>query len=115
MKAKRDFLTYLEDMYDATLKGISFINDVTYEQFKEDDKTQYALIRAIEVIGEAAKKIPNEIRKQSKEIPWSDVSGMRDFLIHDYFGININVVWETAKKDLPELNVKLQQLIKNLK
>ncbi|MEO8232587.1 MAG: DUF86 domain-containing protein [Ignavibacteriota bacterium] len=115
MKTKRDYITFLEDMYDAVCKGILFTNDMTYEQFETDDKTQYAVIRAIEIIGEASKKIPENIRTQSIEIPWTNVSGMRDVLIHDYFGVNIRVVWETAKKDLPDLKKQLHLLIKDLK
>jgi uncharacterized protein with HEPN domain len=69
------------------------------------------LIRVIEIIGEAGKKIPSEIKIQSNDIPWREISGMRDLLIHDYFGVNINVVWETVKNDFPKLKDKIQKLI----
>lgn len=111
MKAKRKYSDYLNDILDSINKGLSFIDGMTYEDFMEDEKTQFALIRAIEIIGEASKKIPIEIKTQSQEIPWREIGGMRDLLIHDYFGINIQVVWETAKNDLPELKRKLQNLI----
>lgn len=69
MKKQRDITTYLDDIYESIEKGISFIKDMTYDEFKEDEKTQFALVRAIEIIGETSKKIPNEIRDQSEEIP----------------------------------------------
>lgn len=113
MKNQRDYLVYLNDIYDSVNKGIAFINEMTYEDFSKDEKTQFALIRVIEIIGEASKKIPSDIKDQSQEIPWREISGMRDLLIHDYFGVNIQVVWETAKNDLPELKEKIQKLIQD--
>jgi uncharacterized protein with HEPN domain len=113
MKDQRDYTDFLNDIYNSINKGIAFINGMSYEDFSKDEKTQYALIRVIEVIGEASKKIPAEIKDQSQDIPWREISGMRDLLIHDYFGVNIQVVWETGKNDLPELKEKIQRLIQD--
>lgn len=73
------------------------------------------MIRAFEIIGEASKKNPENIKTQSQEIPWREMAGMRDLLIHDYFGINTSVLWETAINDLPMLEEKLRKLINDLK
>lgn len=76
MKNKRDYLDYLNDIYDSINKGIAFINEMSYEDFSKDEKTQFTLIRVIEVTGEASNKIPAEIKTQSQEIPWREISGM---------------------------------------
>lgn len=72
------------------------------------------MIRALEVIGEAAKKIPTEIKKKYPQIPWKKMAGMRDKLIHEYFGVNIKVVWKTIKKDVPELKPKIEKMLKEI-
>lgn len=111
MNSEKDITIYLKDILDSIIKGLSFIKDMNYEDFENDDKTQYALIRCIEIIGEASKKIPAKFKNEHYEIPWREISGMRDKLIHDYFGVNVEVIWETAKKDLPDLKNKLQNII----
>lgn len=75
----------------------------------EDDKTSSAVIRKLEIIGEAVKNIPDEIKKKNTEIPWKEMAGMRDKLIHVYFGVDYNLVWQTIKNRLP--NIKKQLLL----
>ena len=114
MKLQRDYLQYLYDMLESTSKGISFIKGLTLVKFREDEKTLFALIRAIEIIGEASKKIPINVKNKYPDIPWREIGGMRDKLIHDYFGVNVDVVWKTAREDLPTLRKSLKKIIKEL-
>ncbi len=106
----RIIIDYLNDILDSILNIKSFLKDIDYLAFHEDIKTQYAVIRALEIIGEASKKIPKEVRENYSWIPWRFMTGMRDKLIHDYFGVDKQVVWNTATEDI----LKLEEDIKNL-
>lgn len=100
---KREIKDYLNDIVDAMDKAISFISEMNYEDFVKDTKTVYAVVRALEIIGEAVKKISANIRKKYPQIPWQKMAGMRDKLIHEYFGVIYERVWETVKRDIPQV------------
>ncbi len=111
MTSKRVYLDYLKDIADAAEKIAQFIEGMTYGQFVTDAKTSFAVVRALEVIGEAAKQVPSSIRTQYPEVPWQEMSGMRDKLVHDYFGVNLEVVWKTALEDVPNLGLQMQRIL----
>jgi len=113
MNKEREYGDYLEDILKALNKISEFIEGMTFEQFMKDDKTSFAVIRALEIIGEATKKIPIEFRLKHSEIPWQEMAGMRDKLIHDYFGVNLEVVWKTATEDLSNLQPTFSQILKD--
>ncbi len=88
-----------------------YIAGVDYDAWTTDRKTVDAVIRNIEIIGEAANHIPDEIQEQHSDVPWSQMRGMRNILIHEYFGIDTDILWQTVQKDLPMLRDKIQKLV----
>lgn len=107
----RDYINFLEDITDAIAKVEQFIYGATFEEFAKDDKTFFAVIRALEIIGEATKSIPSELKEIHADIPWRELAGMRDKLTHQYFGVDVRVVWKTAKEDLPKLKQKVNTIL----
>ena len=98
---KRIFLDYVEDIYDAMSSACRFVEEMDYAAFAEDERTNFAVVRAIEIMGEAAKNVPSHVYDRIPDIPWQDMARMRDKIIHAYFGVNLKIVWETATDDIP--------------
>lgn len=108
---KREIRDYLKDILEAMENAMTFVSEMSYESFVTDTKTFYAVIRALEIIGEAVKKIPRNIREKYPEIPWEKMAGMRDKLIHEYFGIIYERVWETVKRDIPQIKPLIEKIL----
>lgn len=107
----RDFRDYLADMLDAANKAMSFVSGMSWQQFAADEKTQFASSRALEIIGEAARNIPPEFRRQVPEIPWQRIVGMRNILAHNYDGADPRVIYDTISDALPDLIMHLRVAI----
>lgn len=106
----RDYQLYLSDILRSISKIERFVDGYDYEAFKADDKTVSACVREIEVIGEAAKQIPNEITAQHLNIPWSLMAKMRDKMIHWYFEIDEEIVWKVIKEQFPTLKTNIEEM-----
>ena len=111
----REYSDYIEDILDAMDKATSFIEGMSYDEFKSDDKSIFAVIRAIEIIGEATKHIPDDARQKYSEIPWKDMAGMRDVLIHDYIGVDVETVWLTVNNNLRQIRPLIEIMSKDIK
>lgn len=111
MRSRREYVDYLRDILDAAEKAERFTRGMDFAAFARDDKTVFAVIRALEVIGEAAKKVPKSVRDRHPDTPWKRMAGIRDKLIHEYFGVNLEVVWKTVKEDLPTVQPALSKIL----
>ena len=110
MSREREISDYLLDIRNAIAEVEEFTLGMDYEAFAGDKKTINAVIRSLEVLGEATKHIPASFRKKHPEIPWSKMAGMRDILIHDYMGVNHRTVWNVVRERLPELMLLLEEV-----
>lgn len=104
---------YLRDMQEAIRLAIEFTEGMNFDDFSKDTKTIFAVTRAIQILGEAVKKIPDPIRQQYPEIPWKDIAKMRDKVTHQYFAVKLDVVWDTLKQDFPLLQSLLVSVLDN--
>jgi uncharacterized protein with HEPN domain len=114
MTLSRDYRDYLVDIRDAAEKAIGFIQGMTEPQFRTEDKTIFAVTRALEILGEATKRIPQTFRDQYPEVPWRSMTGLRDKLIHDYATIDSEVLWKTVTEDLPPLLAKIRPILNDI-
>ncbi len=111
MPKKRSVVEDLKDTLGTMDKIEKFIENMDYEDFLEDEKTMFAVAKAIEIIGETLKHIPEEIKEKYSNVPWEDIYGMRNFLVHDYFGSDQDEIWKTANEDIPELKTTISKIL----
>ena len=107
----RDYKVYLEDILEAIRKIREFTNGTSLAVLSKDAKTLDAVIRNLEVIGEAVKCLPEEVKSQRPDVTWKKIAGLRDILIHEYFGINVEVVWDVIQHKLSSLEDAAKQLL----
>jgi len=110
---KKDYKLYLKDIAEAIESIEQFVKGNTFDDFVKDDKTASAVIRKFEIIGEATKQIPDEIRQKYPTIPWKEMAGMRDRLIHFYSGVDYKLVWDTIKNRLPQVKPLIKKILEN--
>ncbi len=106
----RDYKDYISDIVNAMEKIDTFTRGMSFQDFARDEKTVFAVIRALEIIGEAVKNIPATFKNRHKQIPWKRMAGMRDKLIHEYFGVDKEVLWRTIKEDIPNITPVMHQI-----
>lgn len=108
--SKRSDLDLLSDIEEAAQRIATYTAGMTYEAFLSDMKTQDAVIRNLEIIGEETKNLSAELRAKYPDLPWKGMAGVRDRLIHDYFGVNLDIVWQIVTAELPEVVVKVEAI-----
>jgi uncharacterized protein with HEPN domain len=104
----------LQHVLDAITEIQSFTKDVNYEDFQESSLIQSACVRQLEIIGEACNHLSKDLMDQNSQIPWSEIIGLRTIIVHQYFGVDINVIWDVIQVDLSELAVKAKDIIEKM-
>lgn len=110
----RNIALYVKDILQYMREAEEFIVGLQYGEFAVDKKTFNAVVRAIEVIGEAAKNIPDSIRSKYPAVPWKEMAGMRDKVIHSYFGVDLEAVWLVVKERIPSLKPLIEEILRDL-
>jgi len=111
---KRNYELFIKDILDSIEKIEDFVHGMDFGEFVKDDKTSSAVIRKLEIIGEATKNIPKPIRQRYKELPWADMAKTRDKIIHSYFGVDYEIIWKVIKGKLPEIKPYLEKILHEL-
>lgn len=110
----RDYRVYLEDILDAARKIREYAGGMSKDEFSSDSKTIDAVVRNLEIIGEAVKQLPDDIRSCDPEIEWRKIAGLRDILIHQYFGVDVEILWDIVQHNIPELENRIGIVLDSL-
>ena len=110
----REYKAYLKDILEAIRKIENYTKAIAFDDFVMDELIQDGVVRNLEVIGEAVKNIPEDIKDKKPEVEWKKIAGLRDILIHDYFGIDEDIVWDAVKNKLPELKEKIIEILSEI-
>jgi uncharacterized protein with HEPN domain len=114
MRDKEKYIDYVCDILNSIKEIEVFIKGFDYDDFAKDRKTINAVIRSLEIVGEAAKKIPASMRSKYSEVPWKSMAGMRDKLIHEYSGVNLEIVWKTIHTNIPKIKPQIERIKEDL-
>lgn len=107
----REYKAYLRDILEAIRKIERYSEDISFEEFVDDELIQDGIVRNLEIIGEAVKYIPEDAKKDYPEVEWRKIAGLRDILIHAYFGIDVEVIWDIVKNKIPNLKEKIEKIL----
>src|SRR3990172_8594003 len=110
----RDWTFYLEDILESARKTARYTQGMTLDEFRDNDVIFDAVIRNLEIIGEAAKHLPAEVRTMMPDVEWSKAAAFRDVIVHHYFGLDIHVVWDIVKNKVPDIAASTEALLKRL-
>jgi len=110
----RDYRVFLDDILEAAAKVLKYTAGFSAEKFFSDRKTVEAVVWNLQIIGEAAKNVPEEVRSRYPDLPWRDMAGLRDIIVHQYFGIKLDVIWKVVQSDVPSLVNRIREILEQM-
>ncbi len=110
----RDCRMYIEDILSSMNRIEKYVNGLEYEDFIQNDMAVDAVIRNLEIIGEASKNVPENVRSQYPDVPWKRMIGLRNIVIHDYFGVDLSIVWRIVTKNIPAAKIQVEKILNDL-